>query len=720
MASNTPWILRVSDPVWRDDHDYKKGHRITGSNDAIYIARQDSGPNTAAGPKDPVTETTGNYWLSLADSLKSGGANELTGATTAKKLDTTIVISGMEFDGSGDISNYAVCATPSSEAVKAVALTNFKLVPGASARIRFTYGNTHTSPTLDISGTGVRELRYNNAKLKDYFIDKDGTYDIVYDGAYYQIVNGGTTLKAPEAVKLEKVRSIQGMSFDGSSDIYNYTVCTDAADSAEKNVTLQGFKLDKGSVVKVNFTNGSTSTTPTLNVNKTGAVAVKWNGGDVKEYLIAAGGVYEFVYDGTNYQLTGGTIATSPSAKKLEDTRTINGIDFDGSSNISNFGTCDTAEENNTKVVEIPGFNLVKGACIRVLFTNGNSTTTPTLNVNGSGDLPLKYSNGNLESDAIIKNGIYDVIYTGTYFQIVNGGITLKAPSAKKLANARSINGVQFDGTGDAINYGVCNSTPNDPAKTVNVANFMLVKGASARIRFTYGNECATPTLNINSTGAKWLKYNNGSVEHCVISEQSTYEVVYDGVYYQLIGRLDDSTRIGGVIPVGGIISFCGSFGGEDNRYPIPVNDTVPDLNWCLCDGEETNGLVVPDLRGRFICGSDEESSGGTGGSDIITPSGSVSVSTGNFAMSANYVGAHQHKVASGSGSNGGSWYGSSSAGCLFPTNVNASNWFNFPCYTEWTGSSWGHNHSAWGSFSGNAFDNRPTFYNLCFIMRIA
>ena len=543
MASNTPWILRANDPMWRDDHDYKKGHRITGSNGAVYIARQDSGPNTAAGAKNPVSETTGDYWISLADSLKSGGDNELTGATTAKKLETPRTIAGVNFDGSADISNYAVCATQSSSAEKAVSIENFVLVPGASARIRFTNGNTSTNPTLDISGTGARELRFDNAQLKSDYIDKNGTYDIVYDGTYYQVVNGGITLKAPAADKLSTARSIQGVNFDGTSSIVNYAVCTTAADHAAKEVSLRGFDLVKGALVHIKFANGSTNTEPTLNVNKTGAHAIKWNGETLQEYFIDKNGIYDFVYDGDYYQmLNGGPTVVSPSAKKLETPKAINGVEFDGTGNISNYGVCDTAQESSTKVATLSGFTLTEGASARIKFTNGNSTTTPTLNINGTGAIPLKYNGSNLDGDSITTNGIYDVIYDGTSYQIVNGGVTTRAPSATKLANARAINGVQFDGTCDIANYGVCATPAATAGKTVTINNFVLAKGASARIRFTFGNTSTSPTLNINNTGAKQLKYNNSAVQSYFIDAQGTYEVVYDGMYYQLVGNIAGSS----------------------------------------------------------------------------------------------------------------------------------------------------------------------------------
>lgn len=75
-----------------------------------------------------------------------------------------------------------------------------------------------------------------------------------------------------------------------------------------------------------------------------------------------------------------------------------------------------------------------------------------------------------------------------------------------------------------------------------------------------------------------------------------------------------------GILP-GTIVAFSGQFGGEGNRYPIPLTGTEPDTHWCLCDGITTNNLTVPDLRGKMILGSSTEHTvGETGGSASSLP----------------------------------------------------------------------------------------------------
>ena len=51
--------------------------------------------------------------------------------------------------------------------------------------------------------------------------------------------------------------------------------------------------------------------------------------------------------------------------------------------------------------------------------------------------------------------------------------------------------------------YGVCGTAADTAAKTVTVDNFSLETGATVIVKFTYANSVASPTLNVNGTGAK-------------------------------------------------------------------------------------------------------------------------------------------------------------------------------------------------------------------------
>lgn len=159
-------------------------------------------------------------------------------------------------------------------------------------------------------------------------------------------------------------------------------------------------------------------------------------------------------------------------------------------------------------------------------------------------------------------------------------------------------------------------------------------------------------------------------------------------------------------VPVGGILPFSGTFGGEGNRFPIPLGEDAPDMHWCLCDGTTTNGLPVPDLRGRMIRGaSDSVPAGSTGGSE--KHSHSLTGTVGATTLSVEQLASHRHDIKT------------------FPGRIGAANpqqvWEatgDTIRMTENTGGSQPHTHTLDGA-SGEA-NNLPPYYALSYIMRIA
>ena len=164
-------------------------------------------------------------------------------------------------------------------------------------------------------------------------------------------------------------------------------------------------------------------------------------------------------------------------------------------------------------------------------------------------------------------------------------------------------------------------------------------------------------------------------------------------------------------VPVGGILAFSGTFGGEGNRFPIPLGGDAPDMHWCLCDGTTTNGLPVPDLRGRMIRGaSDSVPAGSTGGSE--THSHSLSGTVGATTLTAAQMPEHEHKDADLWGSSG------------YKKNIRYMNSdidtgkSSPDRYTDTAGGSQAHTHSLSGS-SGSA-NSLPPYYALAYIMRLS
>ena len=117
------------------------------------------------------------------------------------------------------------------------------------------------------------------------------------------------------------------------------------------------------------------------------------------------------------------------------------------------------------------------------------------------------------------------------------------AGSATKLATARTIDGVSFNGTANIIHYGTCSTAAATVAKTVSCTGFTLVTGAEITIRFTVTNTAERPTLNVNNTGAKAIVYRNAAISAGYLAANRVYKFVYDGTNYELIGDVNTDTN---------------------------------------------------------------------------------------------------------------------------------------------------------------------------------
>lgn len=107
----------------------------------------------------------------------------------------------------------------------------------------------------------------------------------------------------------------------------------------------------------------------------------------------------------------------------------------------------------------------------------------------------------------------------------------------------------------------------------------------------------------------------------------------------------------------GMIMPFSGTFGGDGERYPIPLDSTAPLTDWVLCDGVETNGFTVPDLRDRMIvCAGGKYPAGSTGGAETHTHAVSGDTdSAGSHShgdtFSTRSAGSHSHSISGSVGS---------------------------------------------------------------------
>lgn len=112
-----------------------------------------------------------------------------------------------------------------------------------------------------------------------------------------------------------------------------YATSSTAAGTAAKVATivpaLSNYELVKGAMVTVKFTAANTTASPTLNLNDTGAKAIKtYSGGNLAkaEYEWKAGSTFTFTYDGTYWRMQDSTASVRMTTAETEIQQTADNV----------------------------------------------------------------------------------------------------------------------------------------------------------------------------------------------------------------------------------------------------------------------------------------------------------------------------------------------------------------------------------------------------------
>lgn len=133
----------------------------------------------------------------------------------------------------------------------------------------------------------------------------------------------------------------------------------------------------------------------------------------------------------------------------------------------------------------------------------------------------------------------------GTWATPTSGGGT--ADSATKLATAREIDGISFDGSANVTRYATCSTGASTRAKTASVTagTFKLATGARVTVKFSNANTAGSATLNINNTGAKSIYWHGSALPSSQYWEAgAVLDFVYNGSAWELVGVAKDNSGI--------------------------------------------------------------------------------------------------------------------------------------------------------------------------------
>lgn len=339
--------------------------------------------------------------------------------------------------------------------------------------------NGNAYPSIRPSQNGKGWLGFSNYKFSG-----------VWANGFYGDKFNGTLVE-------DTAHSIFGIIEDGSTGPFYNGTCSTASSTTTKVVDCSGFSLSVGAVITVLFTNASSLSSPSLNVNSTGAKPVEagsdivtWNSNSFKT----------FRYSGTKW------IAIKTHL-------------------VSNYGVCSTASDTAAKAVTVSNksFKLERGARVIVKFTYYNSASNPTLNVNGTGAKSIaKYSNvvpGNSAIESWVNGSTLEFVYDGTSWAWL---------------------GYQYY-AGSSLNIGILGTNGNSSYPLVFTSN--INSSTSSRLNGNLytdtvnslyynpsSNTLTCTTFNGNATSATYtstIKYNSSADKSFYVS--STSELLCQG-----------------------------------------------------------------------------------------------------------------------------------------------------------------------------------------------
>ena len=290
--------------------------------------------------------------------------------------------------------------------------------PGDKGQTAYTHSQSAHAPSnaekniiIGIQKNGADVAPDENRKVNITVPTK--TSDITNDSGF--ITSGATTAKAKQ---LETTRKIDGVGFNGTADITHFATCSTAAATQAKTASITGFNLVTGARVTIKFTVTNTAANPTLNVNGTGAKAIKYRGSAISAGYLAANRVYEFVYDGTDYLFMGDINTDSNTTYSAGSGLTLSGTQFKHKNAVS----AGTAKGDDSKTLSFGGtFKVPSVSYDTEGHITGASSTTMTMpaaptSVSGNAGSATKLANvrnfsitGGATASAVAFNGTADV-----------------------------------------------------------------------------------------------------------------------------------------------------------------------------------------------------------------------------------------------------------------------------------------------------------------------
>ena len=223
-----------------------------------------------------------------------------------------------------------------------------------------------------------------------------------------------------------------------------------------------------------------------------------------------SGLIYDFIYDGTNWVLQGEWDLFDPFTPITYGT--INGITYDGRTDISNYVICDTPANERAKELTVPNIERTNGTVLYVKFTNGSTTDTIgfTINNESGGRVKLRgVSSYSLAGYNINNLDYYKFIFDGSVWWLMPNDIPVIVEISTANYNSTT--------SGNTLHTGVYYKFTSTASTSMNLTSIDPTTKQSFTMEITTGT--SAPTITFPSTW-KWV---NGVFP--VFEANKTYQI---------------------------------------------------------------------------------------------------------------------------------------------------------------------------------------------------
>ena len=399
-------------------------------------------------------------------------------ATSALKLSDTYV----------NTLPYNTCSTAAATAAKTVSAGDFSLETGASVMVKFANTNSASNPTLNVSDTGAKAIYYKGAAITASYLKANYTYTFVYNGTQWDLVG---EINTDSGGDIKGVTAGNGLTGGGTSG--TPTLAVGAGNGIEVAADAVSAKAGTGITVDSTGINVSWSTT-TPKTNGTAAVGSETNvaRGDhvhpLQTTVSGNAGTATKFESSQSVALTGDVTgsASSQAGWSVATTLANSGV------TAGSYGPTDNASPAHSGTFSVPEITVdakgrVTSASTKTITLPADNNTDTKVQQNAvittAGEYPviLAYSTSTSKvTNAVNKASEFTYNPSTQILTVpkIASALTGNADTATKLATARKINNVSFDGSSDITVY-----SPNELpviSKSISSAGWYRVASCEA------------------------------------------------------------------------------------------------------------------------------------------------------------------------------------------------------------------------------------------------